>query len=170
MGKDISIQFDAFEHNKLQVIDFHINGILDIDASAFPGCTKTLRSVNFPKCVQLIIDGKFGDHALPGHRPPISTIHKRAFDMSFGNGSTTQILQYIERCSHLCQFWKWLDKKERQHCSSQPDSSRNSVYDSWCDEDIETLQKIAKLVPPPPNDLMHAIVTDLHCHNVIFSK
>eukprot|EP00593_Proboscia_inermis_P001938 CAMPEP_0171293484 /NCGR_PEP_ID=MMETSP0816-20121228/1754_1 /TAXON_ID=420281 /ORGANISM="Proboscia inermis, Strain CCAP1064/1" /LENGTH=87 /DNA_ID=CAMNT_0011764383 /DNA_START=322 /DNA_END=582 /DNA_ORIENTATION=- len=87
--------------------------------------------------------------------------------MTFGNKPSTEILQYCKRCSLLCQFWKWLDKRERQHCSSQPDSSRNRVYDCLRDEDIDILQQVVKLVPPAPNDLIHAIVTDLHCHDLI---
>jgi len=162
--KDIIICGYVFLCENLLEIEFCINGTFNIERDAFVETSEFLK-VTWPQVVQCIIDGKFGTHTLPGDRLPVPTIHARAF-----SDSSTEQKEYCKLCSQLCLFWKWLDTKEKKHTNILSDCFQNKVYDYLCIDDIHILRQVSKLVPPPPNDFIDAVINHLHSYDCIFNN
>jgi len=170
-SKNITIRRDAFNRSwKLQEIVFHVNGTFDIEQDAFNSCTALLRLIKWPKGVELIHDGSFGIKTLPGDRLPIPTMHRNAFfSVRYSANKKSIVAQYCRRYSYLCRFWKWIDSRERHHRNNQADCPISEL-DCLCPDDIDMLQQVLKLVPPAPNDLIDAIINDLHSYDCLFKK
>jgi len=172
LSKSITIQTGAFFNcNLLQEIHFHEGGNMNIESGAFDNC-ENLSVVKWPNVVQWIFDGKFGELTSPKDRPLIPAMHKDAF-----NVFSTAIAEDCERYSYLFLCWNWIVIREMQRHKRQKiertrskSDEQNPQLNCLCDEEMYMLTKACKLVPPPPKDLIDAIVNDLHSYDSVLSK
>ena len=61
-------------------------------------------------------------------------------------------------------------KRELKHSQSVIVFSKScqiNIYGCLCDIDIDMIEQVCKFVPPPPKDLVDAIVNDLHCYDCV---
>lgn len=169
---EIALEQCAFDScPSLHEIIFLDTAVVTIANDAFVKCRK-LTTVQMPHVIQLVLEGNYGARTSSSARLPLSKIHYNIFR---GCHFVTKSNAYYSQYNNLQTLWDWVFDLEQR---SQPNLNGNSTNVNiginqsslLLEQDWLFLRKLFHKVPPPPDDIIEAVIDSLSNHDWVFCQ